>query len=71
MFKNMITILFFGVLVVILNISIYESYADSHLPADGNVAPLLIPPYKAVTDTVNDTATSQTTNVVYHLDTSS
>jgi hypothetical protein len=72
MFKYIITILFFGVLAVILNIGVYESYAESHLHVDdGNVVPLLIPPYKPVTDTVNDTAPSQTSNMVYHLHPSS
>ena len=66
MFKNTITILFFGVMTVILNIGAYESYADSHLNIDGNVVPLLIPPYKEVSDTVNDSATSQTSNMAYH-----
>ena len=71
MFKNILTILFFGVMAVILNIGVYESYAESPLNVDGNVVPLLIPPYKEVTDKVNDTATSQTSNTVYHLHPSS
>jgi hypothetical protein len=67
MFKNTITILFFGVMAVILNIGVYEFHAESHLHVDDNVVPLLIPPYKEVSYTVNDTATSQTNNMVYHL----
>jgi hypothetical protein len=65
MFKFAITILFFSAMAIVLNINLYESYAQTYLNVDGNVIPLLIPPYKAVKDTVNDTFTSQTNNVVY------
>ena len=65
MFKYTITILFFSV-AIILNINLYESYAQTYLNVDGNLIPLLIPPYNTVEDTVNDTVSSQTNSVVYH-----
>lgn len=64
MFKYTITILFFSI-AIILNINLYESYEQTYLNVDGNVIPLLIPPYKTVKDTVNDTVPSQTNNMVY------
>jgi hypothetical protein len=65
MFKYTITILFFSV-SIILNINLYESYAQTYLNVDGNLIPLLIPPYNAVEDTVNDTVSSQTASMAYH-----
>ena len=65
MFKYIITILSFS-MVVILNVNIYESYAQTYLNVDGNLIPLLIPPYNAVEDTVNDTVSPQTNSMAYH-----
>ena len=65
MFKFIITVLSFS-MVVILNVNIYESYAQTYLNVDGNLIPLLIPPYNAVEDTVNDTVSPQTNSMSYH-----
>jgi hypothetical protein len=65
MLKYIITILFLSTVVITnLNINLYESYAQTYLNVDGNLIPLLIPPYEAVKDTGNDSGTSQTTNMV-------
>jgi hypothetical protein len=64
MHKYIITILFLSTVVTSLNINLYESYAQTYLNVDGNLIPLLIPPYEAVKDTGNDSGTSQTTNMV-------
>ncbi len=53
-------------MAIILNINLYDSYAQTYLTVDDNIIPLLIPPYETVNDTVNDTVTSQTNNMVYH-----
>ena len=69
MCKYIITIFFLSTVVASLNIDLYESYAQTYLNVDGNLIPLLIPPYKAVKDAGNDSNTSQTSNVVvYHPD---
>ena len=65
MFKFTITILFFS-MAVILNINLYESYAQTYLNVDGNLIPLLIPPYNVVEDTVNYTVSPQTNSMTYH-----
>ena len=66
MLKYIITILFLSSVVANLNINLYESYAKTYLNVDGNLIPLLIPPYEAVKDTGNDSGTSQTTNMVMY-----
>ena len=66
MFNYIITILFLSSVVANLNINLYESYAKTYLNVDGNLIPLLIPPYEAVKDTGNDSGTSQTTNMVMY-----
>jgi hypothetical protein len=66
MFKYLITILFLSTVVTSLNINLYESYAQTYLNVDGNLIPLLIPPYEAVKDTGNDSGSSQTSNVVVY-----
>ena len=66
MLKYIITILFLSSVVTNLNINLYESYAKTYLNVDGNLIPLLIPPYEAVKDTGNDSGTSQTTNMVMY-----
>jgi len=66
MFKYIITILFFSTVVTILNINLYQSYAQIYLNVDGNLIPLLIPPYEAVKDTGNDSGTSQTSNMMVY-----
>jgi hypothetical protein len=66
MLKYIITILFLSSVVANLNINLYESYAETYLNVDGNLIPLLIPPYEAVKDTGNDSGTSQTTNMVMY-----
>ena len=69
MYKYIITIIFLSSVVTGLNINLYESYAQAYLNVDGNLIPLLIPPYKAVKDTGNDSDASQTSNMmVYHPD---
>ena len=65
MFKYTITILFFS-MAVILNINLYESFAQTYLNVDGNLIPLLIPPYKAVENTVNYTVSPETNSMAYH-----
>lgn len=65
MFKYTITILLFSV-AIILNINLYESYAQTYLNVEGHLIPLLIPPYNAVGDTVNDTVSTQTNSMAYH-----
>jgi hypothetical protein len=64
MLKYIITILFLSSVVANLNINLYESYAKTYLNVDGNLIPLLIPPYESVKDTGNDSGTSQTTNMM-------
>ena len=66
MFKYIITILFLSTVVTSLNINLYESYAQTYLNVDGNLIPLLIPPYKAVKDTGNYSDTSQTSDMVVY-----
>jgi hypothetical protein len=66
MLKYIITILFLSTMVTSLNINLFESYAQTYLNVDGNLIPLLIPPYEAVKDTGNDSGTSQTTNMVMY-----
>ena len=66
MCKYLITILFLSTVVTSLNINLYESYAQTYLNVDGNLVPLLIPPYEAVKDTGNDSGASQTSNVVVY-----
>jgi hypothetical protein len=66
MFKYTITILFLSTVVTILNINLHESYAQTYLNVDGNLIPLLIPPYQAVKDTGNDSGTSQTSNMMVY-----
>ena len=66
MLKYIITILFLSTVVTILNINLYESYAQTYVNVDGNLIPLLIPPYEAVKDTGNDSGTSQTSNMVVY-----
>jgi hypothetical protein len=66
MLKYIITILFLSSVVTNLNINLYESYAKTYLNVDGNLIPLLIPPYEAVKDTGNDSGTSQTTNMMVY-----
>ncbi len=65
MFKYTITILFLS-MAIILNINLYESYAQTYLNADDSLIPLLIPPYNVVEDTVNDTVSPQTNSMAYH-----
>ena len=65
MFKYTITMLFFSV-AIILNINLYESYAQTYLDVYGHLIPILIPPYNAVGDTVNDTVSPQTNSMAYH-----
>jgi hypothetical protein len=66
MLKYIITILFLSTMVTSLNINLFESYAQTYLNVDGNLIPLLIPPYEAVKDTGNDSGTSQTSNMVVY-----
>ena len=66
MLKYIITILFLSTVVTSLNINLYESYAKTYLNVDGNLIPLLIPPYEAVKDTGNDSGISQTSNMVVY-----
>jgi len=66
MLKYIITILFLSTVVTSLNINLYESYAQTYVNVDGNLIPLLIPPYEAVKDTGNDSGTSQTSNMVVY-----
>lgn len=66
MCKYMITILFLSALVTSLNINLHESYAQTYLNVDGNLIPLLIPPYQDLKDDGNDSDTSQTSNVVVY-----
>lgn len=66
MLKYIITILFLSTVFTNLNINLYESYAQTYLNVDGNLIPLLIPPYEAVKDAGNDSGTSQTTNTVVY-----
>jgi len=69
MYKYLITLLFLSTMVTSLNINLYESYAQTYLNVDGNLIPLLIPPYKAVKDAGNySDATQTSTMVVYQPD---
>lgn len=65
--KNFIILLsFFLIIAIIPTISLSKSFSQSYIKIDGNVVPLLIPPYKTIKGIINDTITTQITNVTFY-----
>ncbi len=65
--KNFIILLsFFLIIAIIPTISLSKSFSQSYIQIDGNVVPLLIPPYKTIKGIINDTITTQITNVTFY-----
>jgi hypothetical protein len=61
--KNCIILLsFFFIITIVPTISLSKSY----IKIDGNVVPLLIPPYKTIKGIINDTITTQINNVTFY-----
>jgi hypothetical protein len=65
--KYFITFLsFLGIVTIILNFGLSESFSQTYIKIDGNVIPLLIPPYKMIKGTTNSSL-QQSFNISYVL----
>ncbi len=56
---------YFSILTLILTMNLSESYSQTYIKIDGNLIPLLIPPYTTNKGSLNHTI-PQIINITYH-----